>query len=63
MGVPEIRITIGKDGNISAEVVGVEGQKCTDLSKFLDQLGQVTEDRLTPDYYRDNEQGVTIQPY
>jgi hypothetical protein len=39
----------------------VTGSACSDISKFLDQLGVVEEDRKTADFFRPAKQGVTIK--
>lgn len=50
-----IIIEIGEDGSITGEVKGVTGKSCSDISKWLDELGEVTEDRHTPDYYKPDQ--------
>jgi len=45
-------IEIDPDGKLSGTVQGVAGPACTSLSAWLDELGQVTEDRHTPDYHK-----------
>ena len=56
----QIIIKITPDGEIKSEVKGVSGPSCSNLSKWIDQLGQVTEDKNTPDYYKADGQGVTV---
>jgi len=56
----QIIITIQKDGKAQAEVKGVSGPRCVDLSKFLKELGQQEAENHTPDYYKDDQQGVTV---
>ena len=48
----EIEIEIDADGKVTGTVLGVSGSACTDISKFLDELGEVVEDRHTQDYFR-----------
>ena len=57
----EIVIEIQADGQIKGEVQGVEGPTCGTLSAWLNELGEVTEDRATPDYYKRGQQGVTLK--
>lgn len=61
MTIPEIKIKILEDGKVVAEVHGVDGPTCVEISKFLESLGEVTEDRHTPDYYKPDWQGVIVQ--
>lgn len=56
----QIVIEIKPDGQITGEVKGANGPKCTSLSAWLDALGKVTEDKQTPDYYKPDAQGVTV---
>jgi len=46
----EIEITIDESGEIHATVKGVKGPSCSDLSTFLDELGDVTEDKPTAEF-------------
>lgn len=57
----QITISIKPDGSLSSEVSGIAGTKCTTLSAWVNQLGQVTEDKHTEDYYKPDEQAI-IQP-
>jgi hypothetical protein len=48
----ELEITIDKKGNISYEVMGVKGNRCTEETEFLDKaLGKVTKRDFKRDYY------------
>ncbi len=47
-----IDVKIDEQGNIEATVEGMAGPACADVSKFLDELGQVTEDQNTAEYYQ-----------
>lgn len=47
-----IDVMITEDGEIKATVQGIQGSACADISKFLDQLGKVVEDKKTPDFYQ-----------
>lgn len=53
-----IVITVQPDGKVVGEVKGVQGPSCTTLSAWLDELGEVEEDRHTPDYHRRPAQTV-----
>ncbi len=49
----EMKINIGKDGNISIEVVGVGGSECMEFSEFLEkELGEVVERERTAEFYQ-----------
>ena len=56
-----IEITIDEEGQTTGEVKGIQGPSCSDISKFLDELGEVVEDRPTPDYYRQARVGARVQ--
>lgn len=49
-----IKVTIDKGGVITTEVSGIQGEGCDALTAWLTQLGNVDEDRATPDYYELN---------
>jgi hypothetical protein len=57
----EIIIEILPDGKITGEVKGIEGQHCAPLSEWLDELGEVLEDKKTPDYHKQTRRTVTIK--
>ncbi len=57
---PTIDIVISEDGQITGTVHGVTGPSCSDISKWLDSLGEVVEDKHTPDYYQTNQQTVKV---
>ena len=48
----EIEIEIDEYGMITGKVLGINGAACSGISKFLDELGEVLEDRKTNDYFR-----------
>jgi len=56
-----IEISIDEEGKITSEVKGVTGQACSNISKFLDSLGTVQEDRHTDDYWKKPKQSVSIK--
>lgn len=56
----EVVIEIGPDGKISTTVLGVSGPACGDLTKWLEQLGEVEVDSPTDDYRKLPRQGVTV---
>ncbi len=56
-----IVIEIQPDGKIKGEVKGVAGAHCGPLSEWLDELGEVLEDRKTPDYYKQAQQTVNLK--
>ena len=55
-----IEIVIDDQGKLTSEVVGIEGQECTNLTKWLDELGKVEVDKHTPDYFKKPKQTVRI---
>jgi hypothetical protein len=59
--VHTIIIDISPEGEIKSEVQGVAGPDCGKLSKWLDDLGNVTEDRHHVDYYKKPGQIVQVK--
>lgn len=55
-----IVITIDKEGNIQGKVEGVAGKSCGTLSSWLEELGTVTYDGVTPDWYKPDGAKVEI---
>jgi len=55
-----ISVEIAPDGTVKSTVNGVSGPACTQISAWLDSLGKVTEDRKTPDFYKDEKAQVTV---
>ena len=55
-----IIITIDENGKLSGEVKGISGPHCGPLSAWLDELGEVIDDRQTPDYRKPAQQSVVI---
>lgn len=47
----QIVISIGPDGNVQYEVHGVKGPSCLNISKFLEELGEVETRTYTADYH------------
>ena len=60
MGEKKIILDISKNGAITSRVEGVNGPSCAAISSWVDQLGKVTEDRETDDYYKPDGQEVNI---
>jgi hypothetical protein len=53
---PVIEVAVSPSGAVEITVSGCTGPSCTDLTKAIERaLGQVTRDRKTPDYYRQQE--------
>jgi hypothetical protein len=49
---PVIEVTVSPSGAVEITVSGCAGPSCADLTKAMEQaLGQVTQDRKTPEYY------------
>jgi len=57
----QIEITIAEDGGTTIEVKGAKGRSCIDLTKELEkELGAVTDDRKTKEYYQSPQRSVEI---
>ncbi len=54
-------IDIKVDGKVTGEVKGVAGPECHPLSEWLDELGEVLEDKQTPDYRKPHEQQRVVR--
>lgn len=46
----QIIVTIKPDGSMSYKVNGVKGKSCKDLTKFIDEMGQVADTKTTPEF-------------
>ncbi len=57
----EIEIVIDLEGNFEATVLGITGTACEGISAFLDELGEVTIDQHTLDYFGDPKQTIKIK--
>jgi hypothetical protein len=55
----EIIVLIKKDGEIQAEVNGVKGKRCLEVTEFISALGESTR-TLKGDYFREGK--VRISP-
>lgn len=51
----QIKVIIKKDGSLEYSVSGVKGATCKDLTKFIDQLGNVTSSDNSPEFYEVEE--------
>jgi hypothetical protein len=50
----DLNITISKDGKVEIKVSGVEGPRCLEITKDLEEaLGIVTNREKTSDFYKD----------
>jgi hypothetical protein len=57
----QIIITIDpKTGEIKSTVKGVTGKACSQVSKWVDELGEVTRDEHTPDWYQEPKQSIKV---
>jgi len=56
----EIVVTIDESGNVSMEVKGIKGPGCEKVLKPFEGLGEVLEERRTPEYYQ-REVGISTQ--
>ncbi|SIQ98320.1 Protein of unknown function [Alkalispirochaeta americana] len=51
----ELEIVIDKDGEVSIKVEGVNGSRCVQLTKDIEEeLGIVVEREKTSEYYKDD---------
>lgn len=48
----DIVVEIDPSGAMTALVEGVAGPSCSEISAFLDQMGIVTSDEATSDFYQ-----------
>ena len=57
MGVKyQIVIEIDEDENIEMETFGIKGQECIkELKKITKNLGKITEEKKTKEYYEQSE--------
>ena len=53
-----IELVIDENGNVEAEAHGIDGPDCTDIMKFLDDLGEVKVDQKTSDWFKKGKQTV-----
>lgn len=59
----QIKIILGKDGTVSAEAEGFEGNSCDDATAFLDKLfGNPSDKELKAEYYQANSELVGPLP-
>lgn len=57
----EIVLVIDEDGKISSVVHGVDGPSCSELVKWLSEIGTIEVDSQTADYRKQPKQGVTTK--
>ena len=56
-----MKISIGPDGKVNIEVVGVGGPECLDFTQFLEEeLGEVINRENTAEMYQHDEVDDTI---
>ena len=47
-----VKYTIRQDGNVTAEIFGVTGNQCLEITKSVEEeLGTVLTREFSPDYY------------
>jgi hypothetical protein len=52
----ELEISIDDEGNVSIKVIGVDGAKCLELTRELEEaLGIVTDRKRTGDFYNEEK--------
>ena len=55
-----IEVTIDEGGKIEVVAKGFQGRGCTDATKLIrDALGATTDDKKTPDYYKEEKVKTT----
>jgi hypothetical protein len=60
----EIEILVHPDGSVEYTIQGVKGSACEGISALLEQLGQVTREERTGEYYEYGEDAhVSIRNY
>jgi len=58
--MPQVKITLGKDGSIKAEGIDFKGSNCMEATKILDQLfGKAVKTELKDEYYQE-EDGIKV---
>ena len=59
----DIDITITKKGEVHIEVKGIDGTRCLDITKDIEEeLGEVLKKEKTSEYYKEvNETGINIK--
>ena len=55
-----ITVNIDQEGNVTFEVKGIKGAGCEKVLKPFEKLGQVVEERKTPEYYQ-AEVGIGVR--
>ena len=56
----KVVIRVKKGGAMTYEVQGVKGSSCMDLTKELDNLGEVGEVCLTSEHYEDEKNNLIV---
>lgn len=58
----EVDITIDEHGVVTVEVKGMNGRGCADISAIFDELGIVTNDQPTMEYFQQEQnQGFVLK--
>jgi hypothetical protein len=48
----QIKVRIGRTGQVTIDVLNAQGSQCSTLTKVLEQeLGETTHDHLKPEYF------------
>jgi hypothetical protein len=55
----EIEIDLNT-GALKSTVKGLKGKSCTIASKWVDNLGTVTRDEHTPEYWEEPKRSITV---
>ena len=50
-----VKVEIGPDGTMTYSVEGVKGESCTDLTAFLDDMGDAAQLCKTDEFYETSE--------
>ncbi len=60
MELQEIEVTIGKDGQVQIQVRGVQGLKCLEITKELEEAlgGEILARIMTPEALEENKPDI-----
>lgn len=58
----DIVFSVDEDGNLLAQIEGVQGQGCDGLLDILAELGVVTHEEHTGDWDKPEPQGRAVRP-
>ncbi len=58
---PGVRLRIGRDGQVSAETIGLTGEACLDVVPLVEQLvaARVVDSHYLPEFFQPTEDAST----